>query len=351
MRSMEYKLKQRESVLKSRILIINTGGTIGMKPTPRGYRPEPGFLVKQMEMMPELKDAEIPEYTMVEYDPVLDSSNVSPEHWQKMANDIIEHHDQFDGFVIIHGTDTMAYTASGLSFMLANIKKPVVLTGSQIPLCQIRNDARENLITAMEVASKYPAPEIGILFASKFLRGCRSTKTSTSRFDAFDSPNFPPLGTVGTKVKFNRSLAMPVNELPIEIRRFDFEQVAALRLTPGISAEILKNLLSKPLKGLVLEAFGAGNGPSNNPEFLKVLTEASNDGVVIVSCSQCQHGGVDLDDYSAGVAMADSGVVSGGDMTVEAALAKLAYLIEHRESPEHVRESIKHNLAGELTVA
>ena len=321
-----------------------------MKPTQRGYRPEPGFLLQQMEMMPELKDYEIPDYTLIEYDPVLDSSNVSPIHWQAMANDIIKYHDEFDGFVIIHGTDTMAYTASGLSFMLANLKKPVVMTGSQIPLCQIRNDARENLITAMEISAKYKSPEIGILFDSKFLRGCRSTKTSTSRFDAFDSPNFPPLGTVGTKVKFNRSLSLSPNDKAPEIRPFDFEHVAAIRLTPGISAEILSNLLSKPLKGLIIEAFGAGNGPSNNPEFLNVLKMASQSGVVIASCSQCEHGGVDLHDYSAGVAMAESGVISGGDMTVESALAKLAFLISHCDSIDQIRESMQRDLAGELTI-
>lgn len=336
--------------MHARILVINTGGTIGMKPTDQGYRPEPGFLAQQMELMPELKDPAIPQYVLIEYDPVLDSSNVTPKHWMAMAHDIVSRHSEFDGFVVIHGTDTMAYTASGLAFMLGNLKKPVILTGSQIPLCQIRNDARENLITAMEVAAKYKVPEVGVLFASKFLRGCRSTKTSTSRFDAFDSPNYPPLGTVGTRLKFDRSLAHRANESPVELRPFDLDHVACIRLTPGISAEILSNLLSKPLKGLIIEAFGAGNGPSNNPDFLTVLRDATNAGVVIVSCSQCQHGGVNLDDYSAGVAMAEAGVTSGGDMTVEAALAKLAFLIQTEPSVDRVRELIKVNLVGELTV-
>ncbi|MFM7117579.1 MAG: asparaginase domain-containing protein, partial [Planctomycetota bacterium] len=184
-----------------RVCIINTGGTIGMRQSPQGLVPEPGYLARLMQKMQELAESPMPDYAIVEYDPVIDSADMTPVHWLQIANDIAQSYQQFDGFVVLHGTDTMAYTASALAFMLPNLAKPVILTGSQLPLGQVRNDARENLKTAMMFAADYPVPEVGVFFGEMLLRGCRTTKASASRLDAFDSPNYPPLALAETNIE------------------------------------------------------------------------------------------------------------------------------------------------------
>jgi L-asparaginase len=337
--------------MRKRVYIAHTGGTIGMTPARDGYRPAPGNLLKQMAAMPELSHRSMPAYTVHDYDPLLDSSNMTPVEWVKIANDIADHYREYDGFVVLHGTDTMAYTASALPFMLQGLGKPVIITGSQIPLCEIRNDARENLITSLMLAANEDIPEVCLYFGGKLLRGCRSTKVSADGFAAFDSPNFPPLGTVGIGIEVNRDLIRrDKRRRRLQVHELAAPVVSALRLFPGISSELVRNMLRPPLQGLVLEAYGVGNGPDQNREFIAALAEATARGVVIVDCTQCLAGTVNLHEYATGSALARAGVVSGYDMTAEAALAKLFYLFSQKHSPARVKKEMQRDLRGEVTL-
>ncbi len=337
--------------MRKRVYIAHTGGTIGMSHTRDGYRIARGNLQKQMRAMPELKHSSMPEYFIHDYDPLLDSSNMTPAEWVQIANDIAANFDEFDGFVVLHGTDTMAYTASALPFMLQGLSKPVVITGSQIPLCEVRNDARENLITSLLIAANYDIPEVCLYFGGKLLRGCRSTKVSADGFAAFDSPNVPPLGTVGIEIEINWDLVRKQRRRArLEVQEFASPVVSALRLFPGISPDLVRNVLRPPLQGLVLEAYGVGNGPDQNEAFLGALEEATRRGVVIIDCTQCLEGTVNLHEYATGSALARAGVVSGYDMTAEAALAKLYYLFSRRCSPARVKQELEKDLRGEVTL-
>jgi L-asparaginase len=337
--------------VRKRVYIAHTGGTIGMTPARDGYRPVRGNLQKQMKGMPELAHPSMPSYTIHEYEPLLDSSNMTPWEWVKIAHDISGHYSEYDGFVVLHGTDTMAYTASALPFMLQGLRKPVVITGSQIPLCEVRNDARENLITSLVIAANYDIPEVCLYFGGTLLRGCRATKVSADGFAAFDSPNFPPLGEVGIEIEVNWDLVRrDRGRRKLRVQEFASPVVSALRLFPGISPELVRNILQPPLQGLVLEAYGVGNGPDQNRAFIAALAEATGRGVVIVDCTQCLEGTVNLGEYAAGSALARAGVVSGYDMTAEAALAKLYYLFSRGLSPARVKAEMEKDLRGEVTV-
>ena len=337
--------------MRKRVYISHTGGTIGMKQTGDGYKPQRGYLQKLMRSIPELSHSSMPSFTIHDYDPLLDSSNMTPVEWVKIAHDIAEHYDDYDGFVVLHGTDTMAYTASALPFMLNGLAKPVIITGSQIPLCEVRNDARENLITSLLIASAYDVPEVCLYFGGKLLRGCRAVKVSADGFAAFDSPNFPPLGNVGIDIEINWPFVRRVEDRHscLSIEEFGAPVVSALRLFPGISPELVRNVLRPPLQGLVLEAYGVGNGPDADSEFLAALADATARGVVIVDCTQCLEGTVNLTEYTAGSALARAGVISGFDMTAEAALAKLYYLFSRGGSPDDVKRDMQADLRGELT--
>ncbi|HJT16526.1 MAG TPA: asparaginase [Thermoanaerobaculia bacterium] len=335
---------------RKRVYIAYTGGTIGMKRTRAGYVPQAGYLQRQMRDMPELRNGSMPSFTIHEYAPLLDSSNMTPREWGKIARDIAENYRRFDGFVVLHGTDTMAYTASALPFMLRGLGKPVVITGSQIPLCEVRNDARENLITSLMIAAGYDIPEVCLYFGGRLLRGCRATKVSADGFAAFASPNLAPLGVVGTDIEINWPLVRKADG------RFRLEEfatpavVSALRLFPGISPDLVRNVLRPPLQGLVLETYGVGNGPENDSEFIAAIEEATERGVVIVDCTQCLEGTVDLGEYATGSALARAGVVSGYDMTAEAALTKLYYLFSRGYSPARVKREMLRDLRGEMTI-
>ena len=330
-----------------RVHILYTGGTIGMKKVGGSYAPVPGYLSERLAAMPELTSGELPDYTLSEYRPLLDSANMSPQVWRRIAADIAASYDDYDGFVVIHGTDTMAYTASALSFMLGGLGKPVILTGSQIPLAEVRSDARENLITSLLLAAHHPVPEVCLYFGGSLLRGNRSTKVSVGGFGAFASPNFPPLGRVGVEVELDESL-LHRSAGPLTVRAFRDVQVAALRLFPGIGAASVRSVV-KPLQALVLETYGAGNAPAADTELLEVLRAASERGVVIVNCTQCLHGSVDMSGYATGGALEAAGVVSGYDLTLEAALTKLLYLFSGDLSVPEVREQMGRSLRGELT--
>lgn len=334
--------------MKKKVYIAYTGGTIGMVKNQQGrYEPKAQFLEAQLQQIPEFRHESIPDYEICEYSPLLDSSDMTPANWITIARDIQTRYHQFDGFVILHGTDTMAYTAAALAFMLQG-PKPVIVTGSQVPLCEVRNDAKDNLITSLIIAAQFAIPEVCLYFGGKLLRGCRAVKASTAGFQAFESPNFPPLGTAGVKIEINQVLLQPLPAAPeLLVQEFDQPLVAAVRLFPGISANVLENLLQPPLKGLVLEAYGAGNGPTATPGFIKVLQKWTARGVVIVATTQCWHGKVDLTAYA--TSLAQAGVTSGRDMTVEAALAKLFYLFSLGYPPEKVRQEMVKNLRGELT--
>lgn len=339
---------------KKSVYIVYTGGTIGMKKNSGGaFGPERGYLESLMAQNPLFRSSDLPRYRINEYSPLLDSSNMRPENWMRIARDIKEQYHRYDGFIVLHGTDTMAYTASALPFMLPGLQKPVVVTGSQVPLCETRTDAVGNLITSLLLASgAYSITEVVLCFGSKILRGCRASKLYGESFEAFDSPNFPALGTVGIDIKVNTQLMRPGSQghtYELRLQPMGEPVVAALRLFPGISARVLTNILKSPLKGLVLEAYGAGNGPDRDGEILEVIGEACERGVVIIACTQCLTGTVNLSLYQTGSALAQAGVISGLDMTSEAALAKLYSLFSRLGDPGEIRELMQQDLHGELT--
>ncbi len=334
--------------MKKKVYIIYTGGTIGMVRTENGYAPEKGSMQKQLSEIPELRSGIMPDYTFKEYDPLLDSANISYEEWIKLARDIEVNYEKYDGFVILHGTDTMAYTASALSFMLEGLNKPVILTGSQIPFCEIRNDARDNLITAVMIAGHYYIPEVCLYFGNKLLRGNRSTKVSAFALDAFESPNYPPIGSAGVDIVVNESRYTGQKRDELRLFEFSDQQIAILKIFPGIQPEIFENIITPNLKGLVVEAFGAGNIPEAGGRLPAVLKKAADNGTVIVVCTQCLRGSAEIGEYEASKGLADAGAVSGFDMTAEAAVTKLYYLLSKGYGHEEIKKLMQTNLRGEM---
>lgn len=337
--------------MKRKVWIAYTGGTIGMRRGTRGFTPSAGWLEAQLWAMPELHAAEMPEWDLHEYDPLLDSSDMGPADWLRIAKDLAERHEDYDGFVVIHGTDTMAYTASALPFMLPGLKKPVVITGSQIPLELPRSDGRSNLIASLWIAAHCEMPEVVLCFGTKLHRGCRATKVRTNGFEAFDSPNFPALGEIGIDIQIRWDLVRkpPLLKAPVEAVGVGDARVSALRLFPGISPEFLRRVAAPPMAGIVLEAYGLGNGPTRAPGFLDAIRSATDRGVVIVACSQCPIGRVDLLGYAPGQDLADAGVLSGHDMTIEAALAKLGWLLGQSLPRSELEHLLSSNLRGEIS--
>ena len=342
-----------EADARKRVLIIYTGGTMGMKSqSDGGLAPEKGFLTAEIQAAPEFSNPEMPDYIIVEYEPLLDSSCMGPSDWSSIAKDIHRHYLDFDGFVVIMGTDTMAYTASALSFMLENLGKPVIFTGSQIPFCEVYNDARRNLVVSIIFATS-DIPEVCINFHDKLLRANRSVKVNSVGLNAYDSPNFPPLATLGAFINERRELFLPQPRGPFKIHTHLEAKVVVLKLVPGFDDECVHALVehSQQLRALVLELYGTGNGPvsSGKGGLMDAIVRARSKGIVVVAVSQCVQGGVSLDTYSLGLEYKRAGVVSGGDLTTEACTTKLAYLFGRGATAASIPALLATDMRGEIT--
>jgi L-asparaginase len=330
---------------RKRVYVAYVGGTIGMKATDSGYAPVPGHLSAQIRDRPELHAPEVPELAISEYAPLLDSANAQPSDWLRIARDLAQHRGHYDGFVVLHGTDTMAYTASALAFLLRGLGKPVIVTGSQIPLGVLRSDGRQNLMTSLLVAARDDVAEVCLVFGSRILRGCRAVKASASGFEAFSSPNTAPLGMAGVQIAIEEGRLRPPEPVAAGLPMALDAPVGLLRVYPGMPASVLRAAMSG-VRGLVLEAYGAGTVPGD-AEWLAALSEARD--VVTVVVSQCVDGRVDLGAYATSAPLVAAGAVGGLDMTTEAAYAKLVVLLSEGRPLTEVRELMAADLAGELT--
>ncbi|OOF21249.1 L-asparaginase 1 [Salinivibrio sp. IB574] len=333
---------------RKHIYIAYTGGTIGMQKSDHGYVPVSGFLQQQLENMPEFHRPEMPRFTIHEYEPLIDSSDMTPEDWQRIADDIGANYDDYDGFVILHGTDTMAYTASALSFMLENLEKPVIVTGSQIPIAELRSDGQANLLNALHIAANYPVNEVTLFFNNQLLRGNRSTKSHADGFNAFTSPNLPALLEAGIHIEVKATVLNQPAQGPFKVHTINDQPVAVIMMYPGISPDVVRNALKQPVNAMILLTFGVGNAPQN-PELLSLLKQATERGVLVLNLTQCLAGRVNMGGYATGCALADAGVLSGYDMTPEAALAKLHFLLSQDLPFETLRTMVQKDLRGELS--
>ena len=335
--------------MNKKILLIYTGGTIGMNSSENGYFPQKGFLQELLEEIHVLRNDKMPKWELLELDPLLDSSNVTVNEWNIIGSIIEENFDLFDGFVILHGTDTMAYTASALSFTLENLSKPVVITGSQIPLFEVRSDGLDNLVTAMMVAAEGKINEVALCFGNKLIRGNRSTKVSTSNLNAFSSPNYPLLADIGTQVYYNKMIPRKEAKQPFRVQHLDKIPIGIIKVFPGIQFEYFEEIMTKSLRGIVLETFGAGNIPASADAILPIVKKAYENGTVLVICSQCLKGSVSLGAYETSVALKNAGAVCGFDMTTEAAVSKLYYLFSCGYDVQTVKQKMEEDIAGEIT--
>lgn len=338
-------------------MMIYTGGTIGMKENPITRALEPFDFNHLLDNVPKLKmlDFEIAHH---QFERPIDSSAMTPGHWGEMARVIEDNYDKYDGFVVLHGTDTMAYTASALSFMLENLNKPVIITGSQLPIGEVRTDGEENLITALQIAAardtngEHMVREVAILFENYLWRGNRSTKKSADNFNAFKSNNYPELAKIGLGITFNREFLWRGGGMPDRPLKVHYNMdcdVIFIDLFPGIKESYVRHMLNTPgVKGVVLKTFGAGNGP-NNQWFIDAIRETVGKGIVVVNITQCNNGSVLPFRYVTGLDLANAGVVSGHDLTSEAAITKLMYLLGRGMNPTEVKKFMECSLRGEMS--
>jgi L-asparaginase len=332
------------------IALIYAGGTVGMTQTEHGYAPMADFGAVLSALL-DGHGTRLPRYTLHAYADPIDSSNATPQDWQRIARDIAAHYDAYDGFVVLHGTDTMAYTAAALSYMLRGLRKPVLVTGSQIPLGAERSDAAQNLITALQLAARDEISEVAIYFNQRLLRGNRATKTSSERMAAFDSPNYPWLAEVGIAPYFNHAALLPrPAQEAFELPEYQARSVLSLRFVPGLPTAALQALLALQPQALILECYGAGNAPERDPTLLQTLARASAAGTVIVGCSQAAHGRVAIGTYAAGAGLTAAGVIGAADMSFEAIYAKLHHLLARGLDADAIRSAFLEDICGELSV-
>ena len=333
-----------------KVLIIYTGGTIGMTRTENGYAPQSGRFRAALDAISDLRADVMPAWELVETSPLLDSSNMTVHEWNKIARLIAEGYDEYDGFVVLHGTDTMAYTASALSFMLGGLDKPVVLTGSQIPLCEVRSDGRDNLIASLLIAGEGAAREVCLYFGGRLLRGNRATKYSADGLIAFLSPNYPSLAEAGISIKYNEAALLPRQTGGLRLQTLDSVPIGVIKVFPGIQFSLFESIMTEKLRGIVIETFGAGNIPGDGNALLPIIRKAFRNGTVLTVCSQCPQGAVALGTYETSNALKKAGAVSGLDMTTEAAVAKLYYLFSCGYEKERVKTMMGQDLRGEMTL-
>ena len=336
----------------TRILIIYTGGTIGMMTDPKTKALKPINFEQIMENVPELERLNC-QIEVRSFAQIIDSSNMNPEIWSELAGIIEDYYDRVDGFVILHGSDTMSFTASALSFMLENLSKPVIFTGSQLPISAIRTDAKENLMTAIELTSSRKddralVPEVCIYFDYKLFRGNRSFKYNSSKFEAFRSPNYPVLAESGVHLRFSENyIRKPVNE-PFKVYKNLVNDIGVLKLYPGISPKVVESILNSDTRAVVMETFGAGNTMTDK-WFTDMLKGAIDKGKVILDISQCKVGTVELGRYETSKQLKDIGVANGYDMTYEAAITKTMFVLGQETDPVKVARLLEQDLRGELT--
>lgn len=340
------------------ILIVYTGGTIGMVDTPGGNEPKPGYLEKVLNNALKMKpNHSISRFRLVEYHPLIDSSNVSCNDWNKITRDIMSVAHKYKSFIVIHGTDTMAYTASALSFSLQHLNKLVVMTGSQIPLEQLKNDGIDNLMASLIFATHFAdsVHEVVVVFANQIMRGNRCKKISSNKLNAFACPNFPNVGAFGYaklpvlnaefSAAHHRSAAMPHFYDPRV-------EVFVAIITPGCNFKTMEQVVanSPTMRGFILQTYGIGDGPVVNPDFMHLLATLQDRNVVVMNVSQCTEGFINMDDYVTGKLMTKYNVISGHDMTLEAAYCKLLYLASNPAmSPAQIRAALTQNMCGEMS--
>ena len=339
----------------SAVLLIFTGGTISMSEDPTTGALRPINFERLQELLPELRQIGI-RIKSIPFLPLIDSSDVHPVTWEKMALSIAENYDDFDGFVILHGTDTMAYSASALSFMLENLAKPVIFTGAQLPIGTMRSDGKENLLSAIEIAAAkengHPiVPEVCIFFEDTLFRGNRTTKKNAEHFNAFNSYNYPPLAKAGVHIKYFRSyIHYPEPGSRLKLRLSTNPNIAVLKLFPGISERVVRSILdAEGLRAVVLESFGAGNAPRHNWLF-DALRQAIDRDVIVVNKTQCSTGNVEMGRYETSLNLLTAGVISAHDSTTEAVVTKLMYLLGEYNTTAEVKRWLSVSIAGEMTI-
>jgi len=341
--------------MSASVLLIYTGGTIGMLADPRTGALRPMDLAHLEEQVPELERVGV-RLGATAFDQPIDSSDMRPADWVRIARIIGDRYHEFDGFVVLHGSDTMAYTASALSFLLEGLSKPVILTGSQLPIGTIRTDARENLITAIEIAAakdesgRAVVPEVAVYFEYRLMRGNRTVKVHAERFEAFRSPNWPALAEAGVHLRYDAAAILPHRKGPLVVHGDLNDHVGVVRLFPGIRSEWVRHALGTPgLKAVLLTTFGSGNGPTD-PGFIGALHEARERGIALLNATQCVGGRVDQGRYVTSRAFVDLGVIPCADMTVEAALAKTMFLLATGQPADAFAQRMAAPIAGELTL-
>ncbi|MEI8271906.1 MAG: type I asparaginase [Paludibacter sp.] len=340
---------------ESAVLLLFTGGTISMSEDPTTGALRPIDFDRLLDYMPELKQTGI-RIKSIPFLPLIDSSDVHPPVWERLAKIIEENYEDYDGFVVLHGTDTMAYSASALSFMLENLSKPVIFTGAQLPIGMMRSDAKENMLTAIEIATAKESgqpivPEVCIFFEDTLFRGNRTTKKNAEHFNAFNSYNYPPLAKAGVHIKYFRSyIHYPHAGTKLRVRTKIDQNIAILKLFPGITEHTVNAILNIPnLKAVVLESFGAGNAPRRT-WFYDSLKEATHRGILIVNKTQCSTGTVEMGRYETSLNLVNAGVMSGFDSTTEALVTKLMYLLGEYTSLDDVKHRLSTSMCGEMTV-